>query len=264
MPKIVFANWKMNPGTLIEAEKLCAAILDSVKNIDSKLNLVIAPPFVYLASLLNLLKTKSLQLKAALGAQNVFWEQKGAFTGEISAKQLQSLGVEYVLIGHSERRHLGETDEFVNKKIIAALKAGLKIVLCVGEWERNFNDDALIEAKDFVKKQLELDLEGIRNLELGIRDNLFVTYEPVWAISTNSSGKSDTPESAKEMICFIKQILNSLFLIHNSKVLYGGSVNAENVESFLKLEEIDGVLVGNASLKPDEFRVIIKAGSRYA
>ena len=222
------ANWKLNPTSEVEAIKLAKA--EDFKNV------IIAPPFPFLKSVGGFIRN------ADLGAQDVFWKEEGAYTGEVSASQLKSLGVNYVIIGHFERRALGETDEIVNKKIKAALQAGLKIILCVGEnW--SIRRKGLAAAKKFVKNQLQKDLGGIKNL--------IVAYEPVWAIGT---GKSDKPSETVEMVKFIKKILNA-------KVLYGGSVNSKNAKSFLDKKEISGALVGGASLNAKEFKKIIRIAS---
>ena len=211
-------------------------------------NVVIAPPFPFLGIVKKNIK------KAKLGAQDVFWFVKGPYTGEVSPQMLKSLGVSYVIGGHSERRNwLGETDEMINKKVKAALNAGLKIILCVGE-NKNIRKRGISIAKNFVKKQLEKDLAGTINYKLKNK-NLIIAYEPVWAIGT---GRSDKPEQTVEISKFIKSFLKSKFRILNPKVLYGGSVNSENAHSFLNQPFIDGALVGGASLKPAQIRKIIK------
>ncbi len=228
MKKLIIANWKSNPDSLVQAKKLG-------RDID-KPGVVIAPPYPFLESL-----GKTLR-RATLGAQDVFGADRGAYTGEVSLSQLKDLKVKYIILGHSERRKfLGETDELINKKVKAALRAGFKTVLCVGEWRRQ----SLSQAKVFVRGQLKKDLAGVRSYR-----NLIITYEPVWAISTSKSGKPDKPENAAQMARFIKSIIKA-------KVIYGGSVNAKNARSFLKYKEIDGALVGGASLKPREFLKII-------
>ncbi len=238
--KLIVANWKMNPATIREAARLAKAY--------DKKGALIAPPFVFLEAVGKVLG------KASLGAQNVFFEDNGAWTGEISLRQLKSLGVKAVILGHSERRKLGETDELIGKKVAAALKGGLKVILCVGEnWDVRKRGKRAAYA--FVKKQLAADLSGIRNSKFEIR-NLTVAYEPIWAIGT---GRNDDPEDAAEMSGFVKAVLYSKFEILKSKILYGGSVTAGNAGGFLARPEIDGVLVGGASLRAGEFRRIIAA-----
>ncbi|MEK7076626.1 MAG: triose-phosphate isomerase, partial [Patescibacteria group bacterium] len=198
MAKLIVANWKMNPSTETEAIKLARAS-------DHK-NVVICPPFVYVSSI------KYQVSRAQIGAQDVFWENPpagGPYTGEISAVMLKHLGVRYVIIGHSERRrYLHETDEMVNKKLLAALKAGLKVILCVGE-PLAIRRKGIPAAKRFVKKQLLTALKGTLNLK-PITSNLIVTYEPVWAISGGKNdikGRADKPEEALEMVRSIRKTL---------------------------------------------------------
>ena len=242
MNKLIVANWKMNPKTEKEAISLAKA--------EDKRGVVIAPPFVFLSSLRDVLK------KASLGAQDVFWEnprQGGVYTGEMSARMLKKSGVKYVIIGHSQRRSLGETDKMINKKVKTALETGLKVILCVGE-NLNIRCKGKKAVENFIQKQLKDDLAGIRNWKLVIR-NLFIAYEPVWAISTNKGARADTKEDAAEMIKFIKKFL-VLSLKLKVKVLYGGSVNSKNAKGFLEIS--DGLLVGGASLKSVEFLKILR------
>ncbi|MBI2626008.1 MAG: triose-phosphate isomerase [Candidatus Nealsonbacteria bacterium] len=213
MKPLIVANWKMNPATLEEAKNL----FDQVKETGA----VICPPFVYLSAL------------RANGAQDCFWEEKGAFTGEISAQMLKDLGVEYVILGHSERRkYQKETDEIISKKIKAALGAGLKVILCIDRIS-----------------QIKKDLQEIENWKLKI-ENLTVAYEPLFAIGT---GKACPPERAEKMKIAVKK-----FLGPDTPVLYGGSVNSQNAGEYVKDAGFDGLLVGGASLKPVEFIDIIK------
>ena len=257
MQKLIVANWKYNPVSVNQAVSLAKKIdagIPKKKNIE----VVIAPPFPFLIEV-----GKALR-RAKLGAQDAFWENQGAYTGEVSPSMLKNSGVEYVIIGHSERRKfLHETEEMINKKVLASLKVGLKVILCVGEPERMNNESGIMnnglrKAKDYIKKQLEKDLKGIHNSKFIIHDSLIIAYEPIWAIGT---GKPDKPENAAEMIKFIKSFLYSKFYILNSRVLYGGSVNSQNAANFLCHKEIDGALVGSASLKHQEFKKIIGAVS---
>lgn len=260
--KILIFNWKMAPLSLKKAKKLFNSILNSQSYILNS-EIVVAPPSVYLPILSSVMGRRS---SVKLASQDVFWENPsaggGAYTGEISPTMLKNLGVEYVLIGHSERRkYLNETDEMINKKVLAALKAGLKVVLCVGEPERAISDkrQATRTAKKYVKNQLEKDLKNISSMShVSLSKSLIVAYEPIWAINTNHS---DTPQDALEMIKYIKNILNSLFKIHNSKILYGGSINGKNIGDFLKHPEIDGALIGHASLKAGEVKKIVGTAS---
>ena len=238
--KLVVFNWKMNPETLEGA-------IDIAKKSDHK-NIVIAPPFVFIEEVGKIIK------KAELGAQDLFYKdiKSGSFTGEISASELANLGVKYVIIGHSERRAMGESDEIISKKIKTALGSGLVPILCVGESQKESGimNNELNASKEFVRNQLEKDLALIHNSSFLIRNSLIVAYEPIWAIGT---GNNCSPEIALKMIEFIKNILNSQLLIHNSLILYGGSVNPENINDFIKYKGIDGVLVGGASLDPKLF-----------
>lgn len=251
--KFVIANWKMSPATEEEAVSLA-------EKIDAE-NVVIASPFVFISAVGRVLK------KAILGAQDVFWGGVGAHTGEISIGMLKNFNVRYVIVGHSEKRALGETDETINQKINAILENGLIPILCIGERAREIGVEGqeLKKGKEFVRQQLEAALNGINFLHLPARDNgesqLIVAYEPVWAISTNSGGTSDTPENAAEMIVFIKEVLRLYLGLVTPKVLYGGSVNSNNAKGFLSRSEIDGVLVGGASLKAEEFNKIVKEAS---
>lgn len=230
MKKLIIFNWKMNLADFSR--------LDNAK--PASVEIVVCPPFTHIERIKKLMSSK-----IKLGAQNCFWENSGAYTGEISPKILKDLGLEYVITGHSERRkYLEETDEMINKKVSAVLKAGLKAVLCVGE-DSQIRRRGLKSVKDYVKSQLRKDLKGILNKSYGL--NLIVAYEPVWAIGT---GNPCHPKDALEMIKFIKQTLNS-------KVLYGGSVDGKNIKNYVKYPEIDGALVGGASLRIKEVKKII-------
>ena len=171
---------------------------------------------------------------------------------------LKNLGVEYTIIGHSERRqHLNETDEIINEKVKTALGAGLKVILCVGEPHRATSGkrQEISKTKSYVKRQLEKDLKGVKNMSrVSSRLSLVIAYEPIWAIGT---GRPCRPEDALEIIIFIKKILNSKFQILDSRVLYGGSVDGNNIGDFVKYKEIDGVLVGGASLNPKDVKKIL-------
>lgn len=248
MTKILAFNWKMNPGKLKTAISLARAS-------DFK-GAVIMPPFIFIEEIAKVLK------KAKLGAQDLSWENppagRGAFTGEVSAKELKNLGVEYVIVGHSERRlKLNETDEMINKKVLTALGAGLKVILCVGEGLA-IRKNGKKSVEKFIKSQLQKDLKGINKLLVishkSLSHNLVIAYEPVWAIGT---GRSDTPKDVIEIINFIKK---SLVISHKSsvKILYGGSVSGKNIKNFVQYNDIDGYLIGGASLKLSEVNKIIQ------
>ncbi|MBX4190080.1 triose-phosphate isomerase [Candidatus Parcubacteria bacterium] len=242
--KYIIGNWKNHPDSLAEAE----GILDSISEyLDSRRNfihsLVVCPPFVFLEEIDKIFQSSSLGKKAQLGAQDIALSDSGAWTGEVSGHMLKRLGVRYVIVGHSERRwKLGETDDVVNKKIKTALANEFAPIVCVGERERYES------YKDFLKQQLADTFAGLSDNEKG---KCLVAYEPVWAISSNPGAKADTPESALESIAIIKEALG------NVPVLYGGSVNSSNVESFISQDQIAGVLVGGASVNKEEFVKIL-------
>lgn len=239
MDKIIIANWKMNPASLKDAIQL-------TKDSDMK-GLIICPPFPYLDAV-----TRTIQ-QSDLGAQDLFWEDLGAYTGEVSAQELKDLCVKYVIIGHSERRqNLGETDEMVAKKVAAALKNDLTPILCVGE-TRAERDSG--KTKEVVKRELEIGLSKLINFPTSQLINLVIAYEPIWAIGT---GTPDTPENMLDMVKFIKEVLGVRNKMWDVKIIYGGSVMSRNANNFLKHKEIDGALVGGASLKGEEIKKIVK------
>lgn len=237
MKKIIIANWKMNPDSLNEAKKIFNKIKIAAEKL-KKVETIICPPFTYLSAL------------RTTGAQDVFYEDKGAYTGEISAKMLKDLGVKYVIIGHSERREMGETNEIINKKIKASLKAGLKIIFCVGEKKRDGEDEYL----NFVKNQIN---KGLKNIPKKFFKNLIIAYEPVWAISSQKGARADNPGSAFEIAVFIKRTL-----LQKIPILYGGSVNPENARGFLEQSGMNGLLVGSQSLIPENFIKILKIANK--
>lgn len=244
MEKILIANWKMNPVKENEAIKLAKAS-------DQK-NVVICPPFVYLQSISKLLR------KAKLGAQDAGWNESGPFTGGVSAPMLKNFKVEYAILGHSERRlKFGETDEMIAEKVKSALTAGLKVILCVGE-PAAIRKKGTSASKKYVAAQIRNDL-GFLNHKSVFLNRVLIAYEPIWAISTSRDPSlKENPEMIFEMINFIRSILNFKFLIHNSRVLYGGSVTSKNIKRIIIHEEISGALVGGASLSSKEFNKIIK------
>ena len=237
MKSIIIANWKMNPVTIRKAETLFNLVERGIKNIKKiypelsrRIEVVICPPFIYLSTLGASAFAKGCG-GLALGSQNVFWEEKGAFTGEISPKMLKDLGCQYVILGHSERRkYVQETDEMINKKIKKVLKAQLKPILCV---------DNVSQVKKGLKGVLKKDLK-----------KLILAYEPIWAIGT---GKACSLDKAKNMKNKIQRILGN-----EVKILYGGSVNSKNAAHYIKQAGFQGLLIGSASLNPKEFIKIIK------
>ena len=239
MSKLIIGNWKLNPESVSEAEALA-------RSVDRK-GVVICPPFIYLAILRGVLK------KAKLGSQDAFWLNNGAYTGEVSPSQLKSLGVKYVILGHSERRRfLLESDEMVNRKVEGALQLKLNVILCVGEDLETYGKGRE-SSLAYIKEQIRKDLNNINPKHLS---NLIVVYEPIWAISTSQTGLRDTPGNAQTTIRQIKEFLTKRYRMARPTVLYGGSVNSTNADGYLSQESIDGVLVGAASLKPSEFNKI--------
>ncbi|MDD5710788.1 MAG: triose-phosphate isomerase [Candidatus Colwellbacteria bacterium] len=239
MSKLIVGNWKLNPESASEAEALASAV--------DRRGTVVCPPFLYLATLKKALK------RAKLGSQDAFWLNSGAYTGEVSPSQLKSLGVKYVIVGHSERRRfLLESDEMINRKVEAVLHLKLNAILCIGE-DLETHGRGGGAALAYIKEQLRRDLD---NIDVKYLKNLIVAYEPVWAISTFQTGLRDTPENAQKTIEQIKDFLAKRYRLSQSVVLYGGSVNAANASGYLSQASIDGVLVGAASLKPNEFNKI--------
>lgn len=244
MKKLIVANWKMNPATPKEALELFSATLRAARKIRNA-KVVVCPPFVYLESF-------SKIKNASMGAQDVFWEDGGSYTGGISAKILKSLGMKYVIVGHSERRKLGETDEMINKKIKSALKNKIKVIFCVGELERDEEGRYLT----FVKEEMT---KGLKKIPSKFFKNLIIAYEPVWAVSSFKAGKAhfhpDTPEDTYQMATYIKRLLVSICgkIGRNIPILYGGSVDGKNARDFLIKGNIDGLLVGRTSWNAKKF-----------
>jgi len=235
MENLIAGNWKMNPVSKKEAEKLFEEIKKGSEGIKNT-EVVICPPFIYLDSV-----KSDLTLK--LGAQSCFYEERGAFTGEISVIMLKDLGVEYVIIGHSERKkYFSETNEIINKKIKMALSAGLKVIFCIGETAEERDAG---RKNEILEKQIKEGLAGINNFE-----NINIAYEPVWAIGT---GNNCLPQETRESVNFIKKLIPE-----NVRVLYGGSVKSENSGSYIKEAGVNGFLVGGASLDAKEFAKIVK------
>ena len=245
--KIIIGNWKMAPKSLKEAR----AIFQNNRSVASKMRnvqTVMCVPYVYLSELKKLVTGH----RCVLGAQDVSFEKDDAHTGEISTNQLGSVGAQYVIIGHSERRAMGESDELISKKVVAATKSGLTAVLCIGEKER---DDEGAYTK-FVKAQLLESLAGVTKKNM---ENLIIAYEPVWAIGKAAKHEAK-PEDVLEMSIFIKKVLTDKFgkkVATSVPILYGGSTNQKNAAGFFMGEEINGLLVGRASLKPAVFTKIL-------
>lgn len=239
----------MHPRTLRETITLATAV--SSGRDAKKSELVLCPPYPFIPAV-----TKAAR-GVAIGAQDSAAEEQGPYTGEVSPSMLASLGVSYVILGHSERRAaFGEDEYLIRRKVETALRAGLRVVLCVGE-PLPIRKKGFLAARAFVRSQLSTTLRGLASLGAKKR-NLIVTYEPVWAISTSNDHRNETPEDAARMIGFIKSLLRSAYHISSPRVLYGGSVNAKQACEFLSYPEIDGALVGGASLNPGEFKRLVE------
>ena len=247
---IIAGNWKMNK-TPSEAKVLLEEIAPLVK--DAGCEVVACVPYVDLAVAIEAAKGSNIKI----GAENCHWAESGAFTGEISTGMLKELGVEYVVLGHSERRqYFGETDETVNKRTKAALAAGLKPIVCVGEllWERECNI-----TEEVVARQIKLDLWDVTEEEL---KSVVIAYEPVWAIGT---GKTATAEQAEEVCAFIRECLKKLYSEEAAEAVtiqYGGSMNDKNADELLQKINVDGGLIGGASLVAEKFAAIVAAATR--
>jgi len=247
----VAGNWKMNK-TVAEGRELVAAMLTPLRGI-AGVEKVLCPPFTSLPSVSAALAGTDV----GVGAQNMHWEEKGAFTGELAPSMVKEF-CGYVILGHSERRaYFGETDEGVNRKVHAAMKAGLTPIVCVGETLEQYEAGLTAEV---VARQMKA---GLANIESAVASRVVVAYEPVWAIGT---GKASSGENANGVVRqVIRSALSDLFddtIAQAVRVLYGGSVTASNASEFFSQPEIDGALVGGASLKPDEFVAIVKSSQQ--
>jgi len=248
---IIAGNWKLNKTpheAILLVDELKRELVD-VTGVD----VVLCPPFVDLTDVSDALIDHDI----ALGAQNLFWEDSGAFTGEISAPMLKDIGVSHVIIGHSERRqYFHETNETVNKRLKAALKHGLIPIVCVGE---NLAQRESNKTFDIIKDHCEGSLAGLSAEEM---KNVVVAYEPVWAIGT---GKTASPQQAQEVHVFIRQLLGKMFnveIANSVRIQYGGSVTPDNVATLMAQADIDGALVGGASLKAPSFAAIVKGAKK--
>ena len=242
---LIAGNWKMNK-TVPEALELVRELKERLKGVEDR-DVLVCPPFTALYPVGRELEGSSI----LMGAQNMFYEEKGAFTGEISPVMLKDVGCSYVILGHSERRHIfGESDELINKKVISAVNHDLIPILCVGE---TLEEREKGETRQVVERQVREGLKGLKP-----EDEFVIAYEPVWAIGT---GRSATPEMAQEVHAFIREVLTELFgkeKAEGVRILYGGSVKPENAKGLLEMPDIDGALVGGASLKAESFSAIVK------
>jgi triosephosphate isomerase len=244
---LIAGNWKMYK-TPDEAAETAQQLVERVAGV-SEVDIMIAPTYTALVPVFEVIRNSPV----ALGAQNLFWENEGAYTGEISASMLKSVGCQYGIIGHSERRqYFGETDETVNKKIQAAIQMGLKPVFCVGETEEERESEQTLSVLD---KQVKKGLERLVSDQL---DTLIIAYEPVWAIGT---GKTASDDQAQEVHQFIRSLVKKNFnnaLSDSIRILYGGSVKPDNIAGLMSMPDIDGALVGGASLDAESFSKIVK------
>jgi len=246
---LIAGNWKMfktGPEAVETADRL-VKLLSTTMDVD----VMIAPPFTALAPVSDMLKNTRI----FLGAQNLFWEEEGAYTGEISTSMLVSAGCRYVIVGHSERRqYFGETDDTVNKKIKAALKKDLIPVLCIGESEMERDSKETFSVLD---RQVR---KGLKGFSADQMETLVIAYEPVWAIGT---GKTATADQAQEVHLFLRAMLGKKFgnkLAKSIRILYGGSVKSDNIKELMTMPDIDGALIGGASLEPETFSKIVHFG----
>lgn len=247
--KIVIANWKLNPVGDKEAKALFLKTRSLAKEL-KKTEVVICPPFLYLGAFYKLKTPKNMQL----GSQNSFWEEKGAFTGEVSAGMLKSHDVKFSIVGHSERRAMGETDKEISLKINALLKQEIIPVLCVGEKERDMHGEYL----SFIKNELFDSLAGVQKKQL---KNIIIAYEPIWAIG-KSQRDAMSPGGVHETVLLIRKFLTEKYGADSAKlprIIYGGSAEGENAEKLMNEGHVSGFLVGHASLDPMNFGQILKA-----
>jgi len=244
---IIAGNWKMNNNSA-ESVELVSQLKEMISGA-KEVEVVVAPPYTALSSVATAIRGSTI----ALSSQNIFWEEKGAFTGEISPAMLKDVGCQYAIIGHSERRqYFGETNETVNKRLKAALGASLTPIVCIGETLEEREADKTLTV---IEQQVKVGLAGISSGEM---EKVVIAYEPVWAIGT---GKTATPEQAQEVHQFIRGILAQVFgegVAEGIRILYGGSVKPDNVDQLMSQKDIDGALVGGASLKADSFARIIQ------
>ena len=243
---LIAGNWKMHK-TVQEAVELVRELKELVSDVKDR-DILVCPPFTALYAVSRELEGSNI----ALGAQNMFYEEKGAFTGEISPLMVKDVGCSYVILGHSERRHIfGETDELINKKVLSAVNHGLIPILCVGETLQEREEG---KTKDVIERQVKEGLKGLNETS-----EFVIAYEPVWAIGT---GKTATPELAEKVHSFIREILAEMFgkeKADSIRILYGGSVKPENAAGLMSQPNIDGSLVGGASLKAESFAKIVKS-----
>ena len=243
--KLVVGNWKMNPQDLDEAKEIASSVKRAMKGV-KKTDVVLCPPFVYISALSSV-STGSLYL----GAQNANSETVGSFTGEVSYSELYQFGVRFVIVGHSERRKMGESDELVNKKVKAVVGGGMKAIVCVGESERDQNGDFY----SLVKHQI---VSALKDISKKSADRIVIAYEPIWAVGAK---EAMTPAGLHEMSIFIRKVLSDLYgpFSDDIKVLYGGDADVFNSEKLVRDGNVSGLLIGRESLRSKDFIEIIKS-----
>ncbi len=249
---LIIGNWKLNPTTVGEAKQLFLSIRRQLGRRKSDTHVSIAPPFPFLSELEKLSPSQNIKLSA----QDVFFENAGAHTGLVSLPMLQSVGVSSVIVGHSELRTKGESDEDIHEKVKIVCKGGSTAILCVGEKVRDQQGDYF----GVIEKQVH---SAIKDLPKSKLNQLVIAYEPVWAIGT---GKNATPEDVHEMKLFIQKVLVNIFgrtVVNKVRIIYGGSVNESNATALLEQGEVDGFLIGGVSLKPTEFTNIVRLAESY-
>lgn len=246
---IVGGNWKMNRGIPVETKEMLKKLIPLVKKITA-VDIIIAPPFTALISAVDIVKKSNIKI----GAQNMYFEEKGAFTGEVSPNFLKAIGVEYVILGHSERRNIfKESDELVNKKLKKALSRNLNPIACIGE---HLEEREAGKTKEIIQNQIDKTFKDLTKEEM---IKTVIAYEPIWAIGT---GKTATPEQAEEIHIFIREMVASKYDKATAdlvRIQYGGSIKPTNANELFEKENIDGGLVGGASLQADSLFEIIKA-----
>jgi triosephosphate isomerase len=248
----VAGNWKMNTDSHTSISLAESIVSGSLETAGQGVSVAVCPPFVYLQAVVKALSASGV----AVGAQDIYIESQGAFTGEISASMLKDIGCSYALCGHSERRHvIGETDELINKKVAAAIGGGLLPILCVGELlaEREAS-----QTSEVISRQIKSDLAGLSAEKVSA---VTMAYEPVWAIGT---GLTATPQQAQEVHTFVRELLAEMYgaqLAEEIRILYGGSAKPGNAGDLMREQDVDGLLVGGASLNADDFIAIIQAAT---
>jgi len=249
---IIGGNWKMNRGAPAEAKEMLEKLIPLVKNIEN-VDVVVCPPFTALTSSIDFVKGTNVKI----GAQNMYFEDKGAFTGEISPLFLKAIECEYVILGHSERRNIfKESDELINKKLKKSLSIGLKPIVAIGE---HLEERESGKTKEVIQRQIDETFKDISKEEML---KIVIAYEPIWAIGT---GKTATPEQAEEIHAFIRELLTQKYekeTADSIRIQYGGSIKPNNAEELLKQANIDGGLVGGASLQADSLFEIVQAAHK--